>query len=103
MQVVVVVREHLDAAGRPGEPGAGSDEDDLRPFAQEQVDERLRPPPVNLGGEPRRALASIRPWVVDVGVEPVLVARVPDGAEARAEVAAVRAAEVADRDARRAG
>jgi hypothetical protein len=48
VQVVVVMGEHLDDARRPLEPRAGADEDDLRPRAHEQVDERLREPVVDL-------------------------------------------------------
>jgi hypothetical protein len=65
----------------------------------EEVDEGLRQAPVDLRGVLRRALAPVVARVVDVGVEPVLMAGVSDRAEAHAEVAAVRPAQVTDQHA----
>src|SRR5215207_280810 len=51
---------------------------------------------INLRRVVRRALARVLAWVIDVCVESVLMAGVPDGAEPHAEVAAAQAAQVAD-------
>ena len=87
--------------GGPVRPGVRARRRPPRPGRDEAVHELLREPAVDLGGVARRALAPVRARVVDVHVEPVLVAGVADVAELRAEVTAVRAAEVADRHARR--
>ena len=58
VQVVVVVRERLDAPGRPAEAGVRADEDHLRARREEAVHELLRQAPVDLGGV---AGASSRP------------------------------------------
>src|SRR5439155_24787431 len=55
------------------------------------VEQVLRQRPVDLLGANRRALPAVKPWVVDVDVEPVLVRDVLGP-----EVAAVRTTEIAD-------
>lgn len=81
MQVVVVMDEHLDDAGRAVEVGAGADEDDLRTGPREPVDQVLGEPVVDLVDPSRRPLAPVAARVVDIGVEPVLVRDVADAAE----------------------
>ena len=91
MQMVVVMDEHLDEAGRAVEVRAGSDEDDLRAGSHEPVDQVLGEPAVDLVDRPGRPLAPVEPRVVHVGVEPVLMRGVADAAETGSEVPAVRA------------
>jgi len=91
VQVVVVMDEHLDDAGRPVKAGARADEDDLRVGAHEPVDQVLRELMVDLADPARRPFAPVEAGVVDVGVEPVLVGGVADAAELGREVASVRA------------
>jgi hypothetical protein len=90
VQVVVVMDEHLDDAGRAVKVGVGTDEDELRTSSHEPVDQILGEPAVDLGDRSRGSLTPIATRVVDVGVEPVLVRGVADAAEPRPEVAAVR-------------
>jgi hypothetical protein len=73
-----------------------------RPVGEEPVDEPLGQSPVDLRRVSRCPLAPVRARVIDVCVEPVLMAGVPDGPEPGAKVAAARAAQVADRHTRRA-
>ena len=96
--VVVVLRQHLDDRRRAGETRARADEDLDGARGDEPVDELLREPAGDLPGPVGRALAAVAPRVVDVRVEPVLVRRVARRAEAFAELAALRAREVADPD-----
>ena len=85
-----MVRERDDHARRPGEAAcSGPTKIVTAPASQEAVDQLLRQRAVDLGGVARGALAAVRARVVDVHVEAVLVAGVPDVAEPRAEVAAV--------------
>jgi hypothetical protein len=98
MQVVVVVPEHLDGAGRPREASARPDEHEDGAGSHEAVDKILAESPVDLGRDPGRSLAAILPRVVHVDVEAVLVGRVP-----RAEGPAAPAAEIADPEGRRHG
>ena len=83
--------EHLDDAGRTVKAGAGTDEDELGARPYEPVDQVLGEPVVDLVDRSRRSLAPVAARVVDIGVEPVLVRGVPETAELRPEVAAVRA------------
>ena len=83
--------EHLDDAGRTVKVGAGTDEDDLRAGTREPVDQVLGEPVVDLVRRKRRSLALVAAWVVDIGVDPVLVRDVAEAAETGSEVAAVRA------------
>ena len=101
--MVVVVRERLHDLARSAQPERRADEHVLRAFTHEGVDELLRRRAVDLVRAPRPPQPAVEPRVVDVRVEPVLVRGVPDPAEARPEVAAARAREVADPDARRLG
>ena len=91
MEVVVVMNKHLHDAGGTVKAGAGTDEDDLRTGPHEPVDEVLGEAVVDLVDRSRRPFTPVAAWVVDVGVEPVLVRGVADAAQARPEVAAVRA------------
>jgi hypothetical protein len=101
VQVVVVVREDPDDAPRPGQVRCRADEDADRAGADEAAHEVLSQRVVDLGRVVDGALAAVAARVVHVDVEPVLVRGVADAPELRAEVAAVRAAQVADADARR--
>ena len=103
VQVVVVVDEHLHDPRGPRRPSDGPTKTYSGSVADEQVDQLLRGRAVDLVGPARAAQPAVEPRVVDVGVEPVLVRRVADAAEARAEVAAARAREVADEHRRRTG
>jgi hypothetical protein len=97
MHVVVVVRgQLLDDRRRALQTRARAHKDLRRTDADEARDEILRKPAVDLTGRPRRALAPVPPWVVHVDVEPVLVRSVADSSEARTEVSAALAREVAD-------
>jgi hypothetical protein len=98
--VVVVLGKHLDHAPRPAQAGVRADEDEGGPGGHEAVDEILGQSAVDLRRLRGRPLEPILARVVDVHVEAVLVRRVPDAAEAGAEVAALRTREVADDDAR---
>jgi len=80
VQVVVVVREHLDDARRPVKRRGRPHEHQLGAGGHEPVDQILGQPAVDLRGGGRRALAAVEPWVADVGIEAVLVGRVPDAA-----------------------
>ena len=99
----MVLRQHLDDRRRAGETRARADEDLDGARGDEPVDELLREPAGDLPRPVGRALAAVAPRVVDVRVEPVLVRRVARRAEAFAELAALRAREVADPDPRRLG
>jgi hypothetical protein len=90
VKVVVVMGEHLDDAGGTVKVRIGTDEDDLRARPREPVDEVLGEPVVDLADRPRRSLAPVAAWVVDVRVEAALMRRVADAAEPGPEVAAVR-------------
>jgi hypothetical protein len=96
MQVVVVSGEHLDDSRRPAKARVRPDEDSLRSGSNEEVDERLRQPNVDLADTQRGPLSPVEQWVVDVDVEAVLVRSV-----ARAEPTAARLAEIPDAYARR--
>ena len=100
MEVVVVMDEHLHDAGGSVKAGAGTDEDELRARLHESVDQVLCEPVVDLVDRSRRPFAPVAARVVDIGVEPVLVRDVAGPAEARPEVAAMRARQVADPDPR---
>ena len=80
-----MVRERQHAPGRTAEAGVRADEDPLRPGADEAVDEVLGQLRIDLLRGERRPLAAVEAWVVHVDVEPVLVGRVADAAEARAK------------------
>ncbi len=69
----MVGRQHLDDRRRAAQAGVRPDEDLRRAGGDEAVDQVLRERPVDLTRKPRRELAPIAPWVVDVDVEPVLV------------------------------
>jgi hypothetical protein len=97
VQVVVVAAEHLDNGLRPAKPCAGPDEDSFSSSSNEEVDQRLGQPKINLANTHRRPLPPVEPWVVHVDIEAVLMRGV-----ARAEPAAVRLAEVSDAHPRRA-
>lgn len=90
--------EHLEHGRRPAQARVGPHEDSLRSGSNEEVDQRLRQPKINLANTQRRALSPVEPWVVHVDVEAILMRRVT-----RAEPAAVRLAEVSDAHPRRAG
>jgi hypothetical protein len=96
--MVVVATEHLDDRRRPAKTCVGPNEDSLGSSSNEELDERLGQPKINLANTQRRPFAPVEPWVVHVDVEAVLMRGV-----ARAEPAAVRFAEVSDAQARRAG
>jgi 2-keto-3-deoxy-L-rhamnonate aldolase RhmA len=91
VEVVVVVEEHLNDASGTVKVGAGADEDDLWTRLREPVDEVLGEAVVDLVDRSRRSFAPVAARVVDIGVESVLVRDVAGAAEARAEVAAMRA------------
>ena len=96
-----MVRERHHDLARPVEVQVRADEHVLGAGAHEQVHELLRGGAVDLvrpRGAPRTPVLA---RVVDVGVEPVLVRRVAEPAELGAEVAAVRARQVADEHRRR--
>ena len=95
MHVVVVACEHLDDSGRALEPDPRADEHPLGARRDEAIDQILRQATIDLARLPRRALAAVAARVVDVHVEPVLVREVTDAPEARSEVPATGAAEVA--------
>lgn len=88
--------EHLDDRRRPAKAGVGPDEDSFSSSSNEEVDQRLGEPKIELANV-RRPFPPVPPWVVDVDVEAVLMRGV-----ARAEPAAVRLAEVSDAHPRRA-
>ncbi len=95
---------HLDDARRAGERRVGADEDEPGAGGDEAIHQILREPQVDVCDSRRRRLATVAARIVDIGVEPVLVGDVWDArAVSGAEVSAVRAAEVADGDPRRAG
>ena len=83
--------EHLNDAGGTAKAGAGTDEDDLRTRQRKPIDQVLGEPVVDLVGRSRRSFAPVAARVVDIGVEPILVRDVAGAAEARPEVAAMRA------------
>src|SRR5687767_8980559 len=93
MEVVVVVGEGLDDPRRPGEAAVRSHEDLHRAGGDEAVDELLRQLDVHLHRASGRPLPAVTTRVVEVGVEAVLVRDVAGEAVARAEVAALGAAE----------
>ena len=82
--------------GGPLRPVFGPTKISAAPAAREAVDQLLCERAVDVGGVPWCDLAPVGARVVDVDVEAVLVAGVADVAELGSEVAAVRAAEVAD-------
>jgi hypothetical protein len=90
--------EHLDDGLRPAKACVRPDEDSFSSSSNEQVDQRLREPKIDLANPQRRPFPPVEPWVVHVDVEAVLMRGV-----ARAEPAAVRLAEVSDAHTRRAG
>jgi hypothetical protein len=92
-----MVREHLHDGRGSAEAGAGADEHADRPCVDEAIDEVLGEPPVDLVRALGRPFPLVEARIVDVHVEPVLMRDV-----AGPEVAAPRAAEVADSQARRA-
>ena len=67
----------------PCSPSPGPTNTSVAPAATNAVDELLREPPVDQAGRPGAALEPVDARVVDVGVEPVLVRRVPEPAEVR--------------------
>ena len=89
--------EHLDDRRRPAKAGVGPDEDSFGSSSNEEVDQRLGEPKIDLANAQRRPFPPVAPWVVDVDVEAVLMRGV-----ARPEPAAVRLAEVSDAHPRRA-
>ena len=91
VQVVVVAAEHLDDGRRPAKACVGPDEDSFSSSPNEEVDERLGEPKVDLANAERWALPPVEPRVVHVDVEPVLVRGVPG-----AEPTTVRFAQVSD-------
>jgi hypothetical protein len=96
--MVVVATDHLDDRRRPAKTCVGPNEDSFGSSSNEELDDRLGQPKINLANTQRRPFAPVDPWVVHVDVEAVLMRRV-----ARAEPAAVRFAEVSDAQARCAG
>ena len=88
----------LDHPRRAGEAGVRADVDLHRTGADEAIHQVLGQGEVDLVHRQRRPLGAASERVVDVHVEAVLVGRVPDRAERRAEVAAVRPAQIADAD-----
>src|ERR687886_543181 len=98
VEMVVVPGEHLNDGRGTAQPRVRPNEDASGPRADEEVDERLREPKVDLRHLQGRALASVQPRVVDVDVQAVLMRDV-----ARTEPASVRPAEVPDADPRRTG
>jgi ParB-like chromosome segregation protein Spo0J len=97
VQVVVVVDQRHHHAGGSGEPRVRAHEHGLRARGHEAVDEFLGERRIDLGGVAGGPFLAVRARIVDVHVEAVLVAGVADVAELRAEVASLRAAEVAHR------
>ena len=90
--------EHLDDARRPAKARVGPDEDSFCASSNEEVDQRLGEPNVDLANTQRRPFPPVEPRVVHVDVETVLMRGV-----ARAEPAAVRLAEVSEAHPRRVG
>ncbi|HTN25164.1 MAG TPA: hypothetical protein VL120_14325 [Solirubrobacteraceae bacterium] len=85
MDVVVVVGDRLHDRRRPAEPDVQPDERELRAVGDEAADEILREDVVDVLRPRRRAQRVVGARVVDVGVEAVLVRRVPEPAEVAAE------------------
>jgi hypothetical protein len=73
MQVVVVSGEDLDDSWRPAKTRVRTDEDSLRSRSNEEVDERLRQPKIDLADTQRGPLSTVEQWVVHVDVEAVLM------------------------------
>jgi hypothetical protein len=73
MQVVVVSGEDLDNSWRPAKTRVRTDEDSLRSRSNEEVDERLRQPKIDLADTQRGPLSTVEQWVVHVDVEAVLM------------------------------
>ena len=98
--MVVVEDEPLDDLLRPGELGAGADEDELGAGGDEAVDEVLGQGAIDLGDPRGGELPQVEPRVEDVDVDAVLVGGVAEPPEALPEVAPVRPAEIGDPDPR---
>jgi hypothetical protein len=103
VHVVVVVSRLTNDLRGAREPRARPDEDELGPGADEAAHEVLRERAIDLRRHDRLAFPAVPARVVDVGVESVLVGEMAEAAEAGAELPAVRTAQIADADARRAG
>jgi hypothetical protein len=73
VEVVVVVRVHLDDVGRTPEIRVWADEDEDGTGPDKPVDQVLRQAPVDLSGDLGWTLAPVQAWVIDIHVEPVLV------------------------------
>jgi hypothetical protein len=65
--------EHLDDAHRPAKAGVGPDEDSSGSSSNEEVDQRLGEPEIDLTNAQGRPFPPIEAWVIDVDVEPVLM------------------------------
>lgn len=101
--MIVVVGERLNDLRRPAEAGVWADKDTRGARGDEAINEILRESLVDLADALGRPFTSVAPRVEDVNVEPVLVGGMADAAEAAPKLAAVRAAEVTDSNARRPG
>jgi hypothetical protein len=73
VQVVVVTTEHLDDRRRPAKAGVGPDEDSFGSSSNEEVDQRLGEPKIDLANAQRRPFPPVQPRVVHVDVEAVLM------------------------------
>ncbi len=94
--------QRLNDRTRAAQAKAGTREDALDARGDEAVDEVLGEASIDMGDLCRCSPPSVLASVIDVDVEPVLVRHVSDAAgDAGAEVAAPRAAEVADEQTRR--
>lgn len=65
--------EHLDDGRRPEKACVGPDEDSFSSSSNEEVDQRLGEPKIDLVNTQRRPFPAVEPWVVDVDVEAVLM------------------------------
>jgi hypothetical protein len=73
VQVVVVATEHLDDRRRPAEACVGPNEDSFSSSSNEEVDQRLGEPNVDLANTQRRPFPPVEPRVVHVDVAAVLM------------------------------
>ncbi len=73
VHVVLVVGDRLHHVRRPGEAALEADEDVFRSGVDEEVDQRLCQPAIDMARRARFSFPSVPARVVDVDVEAVLV------------------------------